>query len=143
MVKVSRVAAAASTAGAAFAILSPSALIDNNSLQPAIYNGHSPNYQFLSNGYHTNSDEYLRGLVANLEDSARFIRALPDPPDDRYSDIQQSLADDEAAKKAEEEEFCQAIQQSWMVRQSRAADPPQIMCCTVYLYVVDFYYFLS
>ena len=142
MVKISHVAAAASTAGAALAILSPTVLIDNNSVQPAISNSHDPNYQFLSNGYQTNSDEYLRELVANLEDSARLIRALPDPPDDRYSEldeIQKALADDEAAEKAEEDEVRQVIQQAWMVRQSRAADPPQVMYCTVYLYVVDFY----
>ena len=113
-------------------------------MQPAISNSHDPNYQFLSNGYQTNSDEYLRELVANLEDSARLIRAIPDPPDDRDSDseldeLQQALADNKAAKKAEEDEVRQVIQQAWMVRQSRAADPPQVICCTVYLYVVDFY----
>ena len=46
MVKISIVAAAASTAGAALAILSPTVLIDNNSVQQAISNSHVPNYQF-------------------------------------------------------------------------------------------------
>ena len=118
MVKVSHLAAAASGAGAALVALTPGTLLDNNSLQLP-YNDLYSNYQF-PNGFQSSPDEYLQNLAAGLtllEDSNRYIRSLPDPNDQpNLSDVQKSVRDEVAARKAAEKHARQDSQQfrAWL-----------------------------
>ena len=106
MVNIFDLAAAASSTGAALA----SGLIDNSSLLPTVSPTQSPNYQLISNGGHySDRDDFIRGLVSDLEEAVRVVRSLPDDP---YGDLQSNIQADNDAEEAADAEIRRSRQQT-------------------------------
>ena len=125
MVKIFDLAAAPSSTAAVLA----GGVIDNSALLPTISPTQSPNYPlFSSGGYYSDRDNYIRGLVSDLEEAVRVTRSLPDR-DDLFGDLKSESQADNDAEEAEDAVILRSTQQAWMVGQGRATPPPQVMYC--------------